>query len=307
MEEKHIALGIPVYDDSPSNYAMEILENLRRRQFTLKDAGISSRVHNNWRSLGIVPDSEEDGKKLYFDFIQYLWLQIVKDLRKFGLLLDTIAAVKDYLFEKDFMVGIELSDGDRVKLRQTLEKAAQRPITGEELQQAEENLKKPNTFYPYRFSLIVLAHLQYRSNTYIYVFADGGVADWSEVQQELNPESKPDLSEPHINIPLGHYFAQFLNDETKAEFLPKVPILTREEHEVLRTMRNNEVKELTIKFSKQGSKRRADLITKVDRQLSEKQKKEIAQILGTRDYSTITMKTQNGTQLTFEEAQRTRL
>ncbi|GAB3816555.1 hypothetical protein GCM10028895_11870 [Pontibacter rugosus] len=81
------------------------------------------------------------------------------------------------------------------------------------------------------------------------------------------------MDEPHINVPLGHYFAQFLNDETKAQFLPKIPILTREENEVLRAMRSDEVKELTIKFSKRGGKRRADLITKVDRELSDKQKK----------------------------------
>ena len=161
--------------------------------------------------------------------------------------------------------------------------------------------------YPYRFSAIVLAHFQHRSNTNIYIFGDGRATVWSEADQEANAEDKPDLGEPHINVPLGHYFSQFLNDETKAEFLPKIPILTREEQEVLRAMRNDEVKELIVKFSKTGNKRRADLITKVDKQLSDKQKKEIAQILGTRDYSTITMKKQNGTQLTFEEAQRTRL
>ena len=306
MKEKYLAIDSPVYD-SPSDYAMEMLENLRYKQFSLKDAGITSRVHNNWRSLGIIPDAEEDGKRTYFDFIQYLWLQIVKDLRKFGLPLDTIAAVKDYLFDEDFMAGIELSDGNRAAFRKALEKAARRTLTDEEFEEAGENLKRRNTFYPYRFSLIVLGHFQHRSNTNIYIFSDGEVAVWSEFEQGTDPEGKPNLSEPHVNIPLGHYLAEFLNDETKAEFLPKIPILTREESEVLRAMRNNEVKELTIKFSKKGNKRRADLITKVDKQLSDKQKKDIAHILGTRDYSTITMKSQNGTQLTFEEAQRTRL
>ncbi|MCC9138913.1 hypothetical protein ACFSKU_14800 [Pontibacter silvestris] len=306
MNEKHIALGIPVYDN-PFDYADEILENLQRRQFTLKDAGITSRVHNNWRSLGIVPDSEEDGKKLYFDFIQYLWLQIVKDLRKFGLPLETIAAVKDYLFDTDIKENRAWTDSEREALRQAVEKEAQRPVTDEEFEQIEGYLSLRRLLYPYRFSAIVLSHFQHRSNTNTYIFGDGRVTVWSEAEQNANPEGKPDLDEPHINVPLGHYFSQFLNDETKAEFLPKIPILTREEQEVLRAMRNDEVKELTIKFSKTGNKRRADLITKVDKQLSDKQKKEIFRILGTRDYSTITMKTQNGTQLSFEEAQRTRL
>lgn len=305
MEGRYIALDIGVYGDSPSDYAMEILENLRYRQFSLKDAGVTSRVHNNWRSLGIIPDAEEDGKRTYFDFIQYLWLQIVKDLRAFGLPLETIAAVKDYLFEENFMVDVEWSDSDA--FRKGIEDVAQRSITDEELKEAEESFKQGNTFIPYRFTLIVLGHFQYRTNTHIYIYLNGKVVVWSELEQNLNPESKPDLSEPHINIPLGYYFAQFLSDETKAEFLPRIPILTREESEVLRAMRKDEVKELTIKFTKKGGKRRADLITKVDKELSDKQKKEIALILGTRDYSTITMKKQNGTQLTFEEAQRTRL
>ncbi|GAB3816559.1 hypothetical protein GCM10028895_11880 [Pontibacter rugosus] len=172
MKGKYFAVDIPVYD-SPGDYAMEILENLKYRQFTLKDAGITSRVHNNWRSLGIVPDSEEDGKKLYFDFIQYLWLQIVKDLRRFGLPLETIAAVKDYMFDEDFMAGVELDDDQRASFRKTFEEAAGRPITEEELEEVEENLKKRNTFYPYRFSLVVLNHFQHRSNTHLYVFPDG--------------------------------------------------------------------------------------------------------------------------------------
>ncbi|MEJ8804382.1 hypothetical protein [Pontibacter sp. H249] len=306
MIEKYIALGIPV-DDNPFDYADEILENLQRRQFTLKDAGITSRVHNNWRSLGIVPDSEEDGKKLYFDFIQYLWLQIMKDLRKFGLPLETIAAVKDYLFDPNIEENRAWSDSEREALRKALESEAQRPITDEEFEQIEGYLSLRRLFYPYRFSAIVLSHFQHRSDTNIYIFGDGRVVVWGKAEQDANPEGKPDLDEPHINVPLGHYFAQFINDETKAEFMPKIPILTREENEVLRAMRSDEVKELTIKFSKKGGKRRADLITKVDKQLSDNQKKEIARILGTRDYSTITMKTQNGTQLTFEEAQRTRL
>ncbi|WP_187263624.1 hypothetical protein [Pontibacter beigongshangensis] len=302
MKERYLALDIPVYE-STSDYADEILENLRHRQFTLKDAGVTSRVHNNWRSLGIVPASEEDGKKLYFDFIQYLWLQLVKDLRVFGLPLETIAAVKDYLFEEDFMAGVEYSERDMAELRRNIEKEVQRPLTDGEFAKVVENMRRRNTFMPYRFSLIVLAHFLYRSNTYIYIFTDSRVVVWSEYETQ----GKPDLGEPHITLPLSHYFFQFLNDETKAQFVAKIPILTREEHEVLRAMRNDDVKELTIKFSKKGNKRRADLITKVDKQLSDRQKKEIAQILGTRDYSTITMKTQNGTQLTFEEAQRTRL
>lgn len=306
MKEKYIALDIPV-GDNLFDYADEILESLQRRQFTLKDAGITSRVHNNWRSQGIVPDSEEDGKKLYFDFIQYLWLQIVKDLRKFGLPLEVIAAVKDYLFDTDIMENRAWSNSEREALRKAVEKEAQRLVTDEEFEQVEGYLSLRRLLYPYRFSAIVLNHFQNRSNTNIYIFGDGRVAVWSKAEQDANPEDKPDLDEPHINVPLGHYFAQFLYDETKAEFLPKIPILTREENEVLRAMRNDEVKELTIKFSKQGNKRRADLITKVDKSLSDKQKKDIANILGTRDYSTITMKTQNGTQLSFEEAKRTRL
>ncbi|KAA3437676.1 hypothetical protein [Rufibacter hautae] len=307
MEDKSVTIDIPINVETPFDFYMEMVQVLGHKQFSLKDAGITSRVHNNWRSLGIIPDAEEDGKRTYFDFIQYLWIQIVKDLRRFGLPLETIAVVKDYLFDEDYRAGIEWSKEDKAALRKTVEDGAKRSLTEEEFGIIEGSLNSRSTILPYLFYPIVLGHFQHRSNSNIYIFASGKVAVWSEFLLSFDSGEKPDLSTPHINIPLGHYFAQFLSDETKAEFLPKVPILTREEQEVLRAMRNDEVKELIVKFSKTGNKRRADLITKVDKQLSDKQKKEIARILGTRDYSTITMKTQNGTQLSFEEAQRTRL
>lgn len=60
----------------------------------------SSRVLNNWQKEGIINFSPQDeGKWRKFNKVETIWLDIVSQLRDFGLPLSTIKLVKNQLFE----------------------------------------------------------------------------------------------------------------------------------------------------------------------------------------------------------------
>lgn len=162
---------------------------------------------------------------------------------------------------------------------------------------------------PSLFLALLLAHFHYRSSINIHIYLDGEVAIGSAGLTEAHPATQPDISRPYLTLPVAHYLTQFLSDATKAKFLPKLPLLSSAEKEVLQALRNEQVKELTVKFSQKGGERRLDLITKVNKQeqLTKEQLQAIAKIVGLREYSTLILKTQSGTQLTLEEERRKRL
>ncbi len=305
MNQQPAALNSPV--EEGDDYAQTVLTYLNEKQFSLKDAGVSSRVYHHWRSLGLVPNVAVEHKRTALDFGQYLWLQMVKDLRAFGLPLTLIISTKQYLFHPNYLADI-LPENQHLVMEQ-LEEKEKRVFTQEEKATIYQQLRRGHVLAPSLFVALLLAHFHYRSPSNILIYLDGEVAVASAGLTEAFPATQPDVSRPHLTLPLAHYLTEFLSDGTKAEFLPKLPLLTPAEQEVLQALRNEQVKELTVKFSHKDGQRRMDLLTKVNKQeqLTKEQLQAIAKIVGLREYSTLTLKTQNGTQLTLEEEKRKRL
>jgi len=76
----------------------QIKEELNKKQFRLSDKNISSRVITHWHNMKILDDDREDRKGWRkYSLSEVLWIQIIKKLRSFGVDLDKIKKVKDYL------------------------------------------------------------------------------------------------------------------------------------------------------------------------------------------------------------------
>jgi hypothetical protein len=76
-----------------------VIKKLRQREFTLSDAKVSSRLFNLWKNIGVVelPDNLSS-KWVKLDFIDYIWLCLVKDMRSIGLSIESIKKIKQILF-----------------------------------------------------------------------------------------------------------------------------------------------------------------------------------------------------------------
>ena len=80
---------------------------VRRKKFKLTDENVSSRVLNHWVNKGIFHDDRKDKKGWnIFSMTDTMLLTIIKRLRHFGLDLDKIKKVSDYLYSYNYLDGV---------------------------------------------------------------------------------------------------------------------------------------------------------------------------------------------------------
>ena len=83
-------------DNTPFN-ALIFLHQIRKENFRLGDTGVSARNLNHWKQKGLLPLKRQGGWT-NFSFLEYIWLKIIQSLREFGLSLDALEKVKDWVF-----------------------------------------------------------------------------------------------------------------------------------------------------------------------------------------------------------------
>ena len=78
--------------------SITIKEQLNEQNYKIDDDRLSSRLLNHWYKTGIIDDDRPNGKGWKkFSVSELVWVQIVFKLRKFGLDLNRIKLVKNYL------------------------------------------------------------------------------------------------------------------------------------------------------------------------------------------------------------------
>lgn len=86
-----IAIGTYLQDKEEGKKYTNILTE---KKFTIKDTDTTYRVINHWSKLGLFDDDRPDDNKGWrkFSIVDLAWLQILNELRSFGLSLDKIKA-----------------------------------------------------------------------------------------------------------------------------------------------------------------------------------------------------------------------
>ena len=80
------------------NSDLKIIEQINQQTYTIGEEKLSSRVLNHWYQEGIITDDRPNNKGWKkFSFSEIVWMHIVRKLRKFGLDLKRIKAVKQQI------------------------------------------------------------------------------------------------------------------------------------------------------------------------------------------------------------------
>ena len=78
-------------------------ESIRKKYYTASDTGISYRVLNHWDKKGLLPKNLRQNRGWRkFNFIENVWIQVIVELRNFGLPLEKIAKVYKNIMNRDF-------------------------------------------------------------------------------------------------------------------------------------------------------------------------------------------------------------
>jgi len=281
------------------------------RIFSIKDAGIDSKIFHVWKSKGLV-DFIERGKWARLTFIEYLWLRTLETMRKFGCSVKLMQAVYYDFFTKSYEDNLAeknmtLNYAYYTKLKKS------RPLTDDEsniLEHIKCYLEYPILQIDARnevsyFYEMVLDCLKYQTETGIIIFEDRSFKKFISHPFENKNEIEPviNITRPHIYIPISSYILEFIEDKEKDKFLVKAGLLSEDEYRVIREIRNMNVKSVTITFKDDDHK-----VEKVEcdkkGQIKGDDAKKIMKLLGLKNYSSIELSTRNGSTLSFTHTEK---
>jgi DNA-binding transcriptional MerR regulator len=266
-----------------NNFTVEYFkysDSFSQRRLMVKDTGVSAKTYNHWKKNGLVPDQDLPKSKRQWErltFFEYLWIKCIKDLREFGLSLDVIKTIKEFLFTSPD--ASQSADAIRMLQEDPSIKFAQykrilndtvRIIEGQtDLSEAEKSeiMMQVNSFDKEEtwkkmaeeglqtnlFEILVIASIFNRQETGFLYFYDESSDNVIPFFDELLAIDRNMISlfyKSHVYISITNKYFQFLNDESKNKYLTSYNILKEDEHAIIQLLRSNEFREIRILIGK---------------------------------------------------------
>lgn len=265
--------------------------------FYLKDLGVTARVLAHWKENDLIPTAQDSIGWSKLNFCEYIWIKVIQDLRIFGLPFQMIKKVKEYLFEKpDFI--IDTRNFNEI-LKSKTEASTYTNLEEKEKEQLDEMFADPKFFEGFeifwskfkRIDMIVSYSIPFRKKVGILISKDGKIREWVALDYKSD-ESAYSRSELFISI--SDFIFEFMNDVTKEKFIVPLSILTREELEVLRAIRRNDLTEVVIKFPLKSGRKKWKIQTKKNVGLPKDVQLEITQHLNLKNYQSINIINDSG-------------
>ncbi|MBJ6118087.1 hypothetical protein JAO76_07795 [Pontibacter sp. BT310] len=285
----------------------ELYEKLREPIFSLKQTGIAPKLYVDWKKAGLAPKTEEQAwTKL--SFLEYLWLKMAKELRELGLPLARVKAVREYLFGVQEFPAEALTPELIAKLREELIKTMPPKLADawiEEYLSGQTQAAQAN--YDIQFSLLetlVYSALYRKQEAGILIFPSGDLAPWLDEMQGMGPEAQVLLGRTHVFLSITQHLAAFILDEDKTDYIPRLSLLSEEELQVVRAIRNKTFRQVTITFDE---KRQITLRTTSDGLLDERMSKQLIETLALKNYQSVELENRGGSKLKFTKEHRRRI
>lgn len=273
--------------------------------FSVKESGIDSKIFHSWKLDELLPTVPKGGWA-DLSFIDYLWLQTLETMRKFGCSKKLMKDLCNTLFIEAYKLDLrKITLKDNVAHLTNLSKM--RALTNDEdafLKACEAELDDPikmgvtdydiNYFYQ-----LVLKCFINNTEVGIVIFEDGKFNTYELSNSLQNESNLIDLSVPHLLIPINYFIKRFVVDEEKEQFLTTTGILNSQEYEVIKQIRNKNVTRLTITCNYHNK------IDKIEVEksgtISGVDAKRIIEQLGLKNYTGVKYDTRDGRTLSFTQ------
>ena len=296
-------LTTPIAIETAMNHG-QLLQGI----FSVRESGIDSKIFHSWKMAELL-STVEKGKWAKLSFVDFLWLSTLECMRKFGCSLKTMKAIHENLFIRAYKENLgKKTMQENVAFLTNLSK--QRSLTIEEnnyLIATNNTLNDPilmshtNLGINYFFQLVLKCFIN-NNEVGLVIFEDGSFSIYEN--NVATKEAKPiDLSIPHLLIPISYFIKQFVADVDKEHFLKPTGLLNDQEYEVVKQIRNKNIKKLTISFNDKTHK-----IEKIEPEssgvITGDQARKVMQLLGIKNYSGIELHTRDGKSLSFTQTQK---
>ena len=262
-----------------SDVGKNFIKIMKERSFLLKDTNVSSRVYNSWKNAELLDSPLEDSRKwVKLNFIEYIWLAIVRDLRVFGISFEVIKKIKAEVLSSPSLIVKEVIDEKKINkmliemisVKESCSKVEAEKILGDIKKESnsETNVQLIEKFFGRSPSLIetylcLKAVCNYDSSLFIFlknIKSDPETAikeleDTSELNWFLYcqvNEGRPNddklkeflFSKPRLELPLSNYIDFFtFNHLEKSK---KLGWISEEEAKLLHHVREGNAEQITI-------------------------------------------------------------
>lgn len=236
----------------------QLVVRLNEKHFTKKDFPVTYKTMHVWAREGLFPEEkaeERDWRR--FSFIEYVWMNLIIRLKSFGMSTESILMAKKFLLEPlrvsqmvelaEYLLGDESQkqmSAQEKKSFQALPKDFMDELKAYNKEHKDEKLPDLTIL-----TMIVSHYVTTRRNVCFLVTHEGKVFPWVEEKKDYYEKAGvSSLKEnDHISISLANLVKEYIMVE-KTEPEPRVQLLTEEEQEVIRYIREKKLTELTIRF-----------------------------------------------------------
>ena len=297
-------------DPSPENRD-KLMDILGQEHFKISDLGVTSRVFSNWKLKNIIPKVDER-QWVRLNLFEYFWIQIIKDFRALGLPLKLIEKVKDQLFNHLSFKEVFFDEQD--VFQEEILRDNKRFITDEEFEQIksdminnrdDENVSSfLNASVPLFFFIVANVLLDH-ADIKLTINQDGKVGFIQEDLEIGTYVLEAIKTGPLVILSLKRYLYTLMSEPTQVSTAQQLGLLNEVESEVIKAMRENNLKELVINFDPKGNHK--DLTYTWEKSIKQEDMENVLnQFLGKKHVS-LSMKSNDGKTVQYEYQNRKRI
>ena len=269
----------------------EIAETIKKRKFTMTDVGISSRLLNLWEKSGLLMERYEERKWKKFNLIEYTWLKIVSEMRRYDLSHEIIRNAKQSLLSENRIDDLP----NKEEIYEAIKKLAPEDKI-DEVHRILESIEIKSQIGNFKFNLLEMV-INYvillKQNFSLLVNLEGECIPlkYSSIDEYAKyDEFHEFLSGSFISISLTNILKEFLINNEIATARKKISLLSDDESRVIATIRDEKVTSVII--TKDDSEK-IDIIEEIRTGRIDKETR-LMDIILSHGFQTIEIKTQNG-------------
>jgi len=269
--------------------AIELLQLFTKEIFTIKDTGATYTTIKNWDKEGILSSHREsESQWRNFNFIDYIWLRVIHDMRSIGIPIKLIKAVKNELFKPlplDGVYKVFKKHIPEIKKAMAFNEEQSNELI-EIILAGEKNTTEEGLTYFYAF---IVQCVMLKIPASLIIYKDGSYLVWYEGKSELyeKEEIERKIAESHISISLSNLIKEFLMNERSVFLLPELKLLPPNEIKLMELIHSGEYDSISISFKNKKMK-------SLELKKMQDTKKKVVDILNEGAYQDIVIKSHKG-------------
>jgi DNA-binding transcriptional MerR regulator len=266
----------------------ELHEKLSKPIFLLKDVGVQYRTVLHWDQQGLLEHSREESEWRRYDYIQFVWIKIINELRTFGVPIPIIEKAKTEILTKINLKWLfELFSLNREQLDKLPNDESKSELLAYLDSKGYESIDD-NLSVSF-LELMIVETLTSKVPVSLNIFSDGFILPLFESKLEVfEPSDVRKLTyETHVKISISNILNNFLSDTKDSFLIPQLQILADNERKLLEIIHSGEYETVNINFKNKKMKS-IELIKE------QNVKRKIVDILQDSQYQDIVIKSHKG-------------